>query len=104
MLDFCYSRVFGNILAGPREMTDDRANEKAPPMLAERRLLYLADLREMGFRPPNSRKKIWQMVRAGEFPPPLPTKKSSRIAWVDSDIINWIAARKKDADFLEDFI
>jgi len=54
------------------------------------RFLTLEQVRDLH---PVSRATRWRMVRDGDFPPPVRIS-PGRIAWRESDVRQWIAARR----------
>lgn len=54
-----------------------------------KKLLRLADVRD---RVPYSRSTIYQLISQGEFPKPV-SLGARAVAWLESDIDEWIAAR-----------
>lgn len=61
---------------------------------APRRLL---DCKEVLRRIPYSKTALYAMIRAGEFPKPV-SLGANRVAWVESEVEGWIAARIKARD------
>ncbi|RYD62313.1 MAG: AlpA family phage regulatory protein [Verrucomicrobiaceae bacterium] len=41
-----------------------------------------------------SRVTVWRMVKAREFPPPIRISRG-RVAWLESDVRAWIAAKSE---------
>jgi prophage regulatory protein len=64
--------------------------------------MKLIDFRGLGsFKGINySRDHLRRKVKAGEFPKPLPISRH-RIAWIEAEIDEWLAARAAERDLLE---
>jgi prophage regulatory protein len=58
------------------------------------KLLRLADVRD---RVPYSRSTIYQLITQGKFPKPF-SLGARAVAWLESDIDAWIAARIDEGD------
>lgn len=69
-------------------MTNDAANDPAVREEKPERLLRLAEvIARVGF----GKTAIYDRIRAGTFPKPVPL--GGVVAWVESEIDAWIAAR-----------
>ena len=55
------------------------------------RLIAWPELRQ---RIPLSRSTIWRRIRDGNFPAPIQIS-PGRVAWLERDILAWIAAQKQ---------
>jgi prophage regulatory protein len=68
-----------------RQMPLIASNDDAP------RLIAWPELRR---RIPLSRSTIWRRIRDGNFPAPIQIS-PGRVAWLDRDILAWMAAQKQ---------
>lgn len=62
-------------------------SKKSPPPFAPALLAFAPLSHYVGF----GRSRIYQLINAGEFPPPVKIGKSSR--WVRAEIDNWLSAQ-----------
>ncbi len=58
------------------------------------RLLTMADLKEVV---PFSKVTIYQMIREGRFPRQV-SLGPNKVAWLRSEVLGWVEARKRERD------